>query len=127
VPGDKSEAFYQAFHQRYPKPADDYVHLRMQLLIEALAQAIEKAGTTQAVPVALALERVSVNMAGQGGTMRAADHQFQQPLAVGVMEKAGTPGVKFDVEGSGYGFRVVKQLTPAQAEMPTTCRMARFD
>jgi branched-chain amino acid transport system substrate-binding protein len=127
VPGAQSEAFYQAFHQRYPKPADDYVHLRMQLLVEALAQAIEKAGTTQAVPVAMALERVSVSMAGQTGTMRAADHQFQQPLAVGIMEKAGTPGVKFDVEGSGYGFRVIRQLSPAQAEMPTTCRMVRFD
>lgn len=127
VPGAQSEAFYQAFRQRYPKPADDYVHLRMQLLVEALAQAIGKAGTTQAVPVALALEEASVGMAGQAGAMRAADHQFQQPLAVGIMDRVGTPGVKFDVEGSGYGFRVIKQLTPAQAEMPTTCRMTRFD
>jgi branched-chain amino acid transport system substrate-binding protein len=127
VPGKQSEAFYEAFHQRYPKPADDYVHLRMQLLIEALAQAIEKAGTAQAEPVALALEHASVNMAGQGGTMRAADHQFEQPLAVGIMDKVGTPGVKFDVEGSGYGFRVIKQLSAQQAEMPHTCKMVRYD
>ena len=40
--------------------------------------------------------------------MRASDHQFQQPLVVGVMDRQGTPGVKFDVEGSGYGFRVIK-------------------
>lgn len=127
VPGARSEAFYEAFHQRYPNPADDYVHLRMQLLIEALAQSIEKAGTTDAVPVAHALEHASVSMAGQTGAMRAADHQFQQPLAVGVMEKQGTPGVKFDVEGSGYGFRVIRQLTPKQAEMPDTCRMLRYN
>jgi branched-chain amino acid transport system substrate-binding protein len=127
VPGKQSEAFYEAFHQRYPKPADDYVHLRMQLLIEALAQAIEKAGTAQAEPVALALEHASVNMAGQGGTMRAADHQFEQPLAVGIMDKVGTPGVKFDVEGSGYGFRVIKQLSAQQSEMPHTCKMVRYD
>jgi branched-chain amino acid transport system substrate-binding protein len=43
------------------------------------------------------------------------------------MERQGTPGVKFDVEGSGYGFRVIRQLTAAQAQMPTTCRMTRFD
>src|SRR5438132_5004595 len=92
VPGKASEAFYESFHKRYPNPADDYVHLRMQLLVEALAQAIEKAGTTDAAPVANALEHVSVSMAGQTGTMRAADHQFQQPLAVGIMDKAGTPG-----------------------------------
>ena len=122
-----SEAFYKSFRQRYPNPADDYVHMRMQLLVESLAHAIDKAGTTQAVPVASALESVSVQLNGQSGAMRAADHQFQQQLVVGVMDKQGTPGVKFDVEGSGYGFRVVKTLTPAQAELPTTCRMARVD
>jgi branched-chain amino acid transport system substrate-binding protein len=127
VPGPQSEAFYKSFRERYPKPADDYVHMRMQLLVEALAQAIDKAGTTQAVPVAAALENVAVQLSGQRGAMRASDHQFQQALVVGVMDKAGTPGVKFDVEGSGYGFRVVKQLTPAQAELPTTCKMVRFD
>jgi branched-chain amino acid transport system substrate-binding protein len=123
----QSEAFYQSFRQRYPKPADDYVHMRMQLMIEALAQAIEKARGTDAVPVANALERVSVNLQGQAGAMRAADHQFQQQLVVGVMERQGAPGVKFDVEGSGYGFRVVKTIQPAQAEMPTTCKMVRAD
>ena len=57
--------------------------------------------------------------------MRASDHQFQQSLVVGVMDRQDTPGVKFDVEGSGYGFRVVRVLSPSQAEMPTSCRMAR--
>jgi branched-chain amino acid transport system substrate-binding protein len=125
VATEQSEAFYQGFRQRYPKPADDYVHMRMQLMVEALAQAIEKAGGLDAVAVANALEKASVNLHGQGGTMRAADHQFQQRLVVGVMDKQGTPGVKFDVEGSGYGFRVVKTIQPARAELPTTCRMVR--
>jgi len=57
--------------------------------------------------------------------MRAADHQFQQTLVVGVMDKQGAPGVRFDVEGSGYGFRVVRVLGPEQAEQPTTCHMVR--
>jgi branched-chain amino acid transport system substrate-binding protein len=121
----QSEAFYHSFRQRYPKPADDYVHMRMQLMIEALAQAIEKARGTDPVAVANALERVAVNLQGQAGKMRPADHQFQQQLVVGVMDRQGTPGVKFDVEGSGYGFRVVKTIQPAQAEMPTTCTMVR--
>ena len=38
---------------------------------------------------------------------------------------ARPPGVKFDVEGSGYGFRVIRTLSPSEAEMPTTCRMTR--
>jgi branched-chain amino acid transport system substrate-binding protein len=121
----RSEAFYRSFRQRYPKPADDYVHMRMQLMIEALAQAIEKAGSLDAVAVATALEKASVDLQGQRGAMRAADHQFQQQLVVGMMDRQGSPGVKFDVEGSGYGFRVIKTIAPAQAELPTSCRMVR--
>ena len=120
-----SQAFYKSFRTRFPKPADDYVHMRMQLMIEALAQAIERAGSTDAVRVARALEKADVSLAGQRGHMRAADHQFQQPLVVGVMDRQGTPGVNFDVEGSGYGFRVIKTIPAERAEMPTTCKMQR--
>ncbi len=130
-----SEAFYKSFRTRYPLAADDYVHMRMQLLIEALAQAMEAAGkqVTAGSPggldiaaIATQMEKAKVSLSGQGGSMRAADHQFQQPLVVGVMDRQGTPGVKFDVEGSGYGFRVIKTLAPEAAELPTTCKMQRF-
>ena len=129
-PTQGSEQFYQSFRERFPKPEDDYVHMRMQLMVESLAQAIERAGANKpaaidVADVATQLERAQVTLAGQSGRMRASDHQFQQGLAVGVMDKQGTPGVKFDVEGSGYGFRVVKQITASQAELPTTCQMKR--
>jgi len=125
VQNAQSEAFYTSFRARFPKPADDYVHMRMQLMVEALAQAIEKAGTADSIAVSAQMERASVTFGSQTGVMRAADHQFQQPLVVGVMDKLGTPGVKFDVEGSGYGFRVVKSIAAASAEQPSTCRMQR--
>ena len=121
----QSEAFYRDFRTRFPKPSDDYVHMRMQLLVEALAQAIERAGSVDTVAVAHALEKADVMLAGQRGHMRAADHQFQQPLVVGVMDRQGAPGVKFDVEGSGYGFRVIKSIPASRAEMPTSCKMQR--
>ncbi|MDM0117153.1 branched-chain amino acid ABC transporter substrate-binding protein [Variovorax sp. J22R133] len=121
----QSEAFYRAFRTRFTNPADDYVHMRMQLLVEALAQAMERAGSVDTVAVARALEHADVALAGQSGRMRAGDHQFQQPLVVGVMDRQGTPGVKFDVEGSGYGFRVVKTVAASRVEMPTSCRMNR--
>ena len=124
-PGAQSEAFYQSFRQRFPKPQDDYVHMRMQLMVEALAQSIDKAGSTEAGAVAAQLERGTVTFAGHQGTMRAQDHQFQQPLLVALMGKQGSPGVKFDVEGSGYGFRVIKTISPERAEQPSSCKMAR--
>ncbi|MBU4518889.1 MAG: branched-chain amino acid ABC transporter substrate-binding protein [Gammaproteobacteria bacterium] len=125
VPTKESEAFYQSFRQRFPNPADDYVHMRMQLMIESLAQAIERAGSVKAADVAVQLERAEVQLAGQTARMRAADHQFQQALAVAVMDRQGAPGVKFDVEGSGYGFRVIRSLSPQQAELPHACNMSR--
>lgn len=125
VPGAQSEAFYRSFRQRFPQPADDYVHMRMQLMVETLAQSIERAGSTDATAVARAMETAKVQLNGQAGTMRAADHQFQQPLAVGVMDRQGAPGVPFDVEGSGYGFRVVRQIAAEKAEQPQSCKMVR--
>ena len=125
VPGEASAQFYKSFRQRFPKPSEDYVHVRMQLMIEALAQAVEKAGGTDPVAVALQLEKARVGIAGQSGSMRAQDHQFQQPLVVGMMARQGTPGVPFDVEGSGYGFKVVRQIKAEQARLPSTCQMVR--
>jgi branched-chain amino acid transport system substrate-binding protein len=133
VPGAASEAFYKSFRARFPRPEDDYVHMRMQLMVEALAQAIESAaksspagvGTPDALALALELERARVSLGGQSGAMRAADHQFQQALVVGQMERQGVSGVRFDVEGSGYGFKVIKTLSAAQAEQGTACKMVR--
>ncbi len=129
-----SEAFYRSFQARFPLPADDYVHMRMQLMVEALAQSIEAAGrirpaqsadSLDIVALATQLESATVQQFGQSGAMRADDHQFQQALVVGLMDRQGTPGVKFDVEGSGYGFRVIKSISAAAAQLPTTCKMQR--
>jgi len=125
APDARSAAFYQSFRQRFPKPQDDYVHMRMQLMIEALAQSIEKAGTTESGAVAAQLEHAALTFSGHHGAMRAADHQFQQPLMVAVMERQGAPGVQFDVEGSGYGFRVIKTIALERAEQPHSCKMVR--
>jgi branched-chain amino acid transport system substrate-binding protein len=130
--GDKaSEAFYAAFRQRFPEPRDDYVHVRMQVMVEMLAAAIERAGSTDAAGVARALEGASFNAKTLGGLheaqMRAADHQLQQPLVVSVMAHAGTPGVPHDVEGSGFGFRTLRRVPTAAAAQPQQCRMSRPD
>lgn len=127
--GAASDAFYARFKQRFPDPKDDYVHVRMQVLVEMLAAAIERAGSTDAVAVARALEGARFEPAALGGLhqalMRADDHQLQQPLVVSVMERAGTPGVPNEVEGSGFGFRTLRRLSPDQASQPHHCRMQR--
>jgi branched-chain amino acid transport system substrate-binding protein len=41
------------------------------------------------------------------------------------MERAGTPRVRYDNEGAGYGFRTVLALTPEQTVPQEACRMHR--
>lgn len=124
-----SERFYAGFRERFPKPADDYVHARMQVMVEMLASAIERARSTDAVAVARALEGMALDRGALGGfhegRMRAADHQFIQPLYVSVMARAGSAGAPHDNEGSGFGFRTVRYVEPRQTEQPTSCQMQR--
>jgi branched-chain amino acid transport system substrate-binding protein len=131
IGGDASDAFYAAFKRRFPEPRDDYVHLRMQAAVEMLAAAIERAGSAEAGAVARALAGATFDARHLGGfhtaTMRAADQQLQQPLVVSVMDRAGTPGVKHDVEGSGFGFRTVRRFAAHEVQQPAACRMARID
>ncbi|MEF9384751.1 branched-chain amino acid ABC transporter substrate-binding protein [Ralstonia solanacearum species complex bacterium KE056] len=124
--GAGSDAFYKAFRARYPAPADDYPLLRDQMMIDLLATAIERAGTTEAGAVARALEGASLDTGFHRLTLRAEDHQAIQPLVVMQMARAGTPGASFDIEGSGYGFRTLKVIQGAQAALPTTCKMVRY-
>ena len=126
--GAPSDALYAAFRQRFTQPQDDYVHLRMQLLVEMLAAAITKTSTTEAAAVARALEGAGSEgtpFSWHPATMRAADHQLQQPLVVSVMDRAGAPGVAHDVEGSGFGFRTLKRFDATAVSQPHSCRLTR--
>ncbi len=128
--GEPSDELVRSFRQRFPAPQDDYLHLRMQLMVEMLAAAIERAGSAEAGAVARALEGVDSSataFAWHPARMRAADHQLQQPLVVTVMERAGSPGVPFDIEGSGFGFRTLRRFEPDAVAQPHSCRMARPD
>jgi branched-chain amino acid transport system substrate-binding protein len=123
--GAASDAWYKAFRARFPAAADDYPVLRMEQMIEMLAAAMAKAGSAQPVAVAKALEGMKFDNGFHPSTMHAEDHQLIQPLYVMEMDKAGTPGVRFDNERSGYGFRTVLALPPERTVPPTVCHMKR--
>lgn len=124
-----SDRFYASFRARFPKPEDDYVHARMQAMVEVLVAGIERAKSLDVAAVARAMEGLKYEgktLGGVGqGQMRAADHQFIQPLYVSVMKRAGSPGARHDNEGSGYGFRTVRFVDEARAEQPHRCQMSR--
>ena len=121
------ERVYQDFRQRFPAARDDFFQARSILMIEMLVRAIEVAGSDEALAVARALSGMSFG-AAQGNplgdvAMRATDHQLIGPLVVSVMDRQGAPGVRYDVEGSGYGFRSRLVVAAAQNERPTRCVM----
>jgi branched-chain amino acid transport system substrate-binding protein len=125
--GAASDAFVEAFRHRYPEPRHDYQHARMIVMVDMLVAAIEKAGSIEAAEVARALEGMRFRNGFHDATMRAEDHQLIQPLYVTIMQKSavGAAGLRFDNEGSGYGFRTVRRLAPAETALASHCRMTR--
>lgn len=125
IKNSASDAFYLNFRKRYPDSRDDYVHVRLYAMIEMLVAAIEKAKTTDAVAVAYALEGATYKNAFHEATMRAQDHQLIQPLYVSVMQKTSTGNIRFDNEGSGYGFKTERYVPAADTALPSSCQMQR--
>ncbi len=124
--GAKSDAYYQAFRTRFPAASDDYLVARMPLMIDMLAAAMTRARSADPLAVARALEGMTFDGEGfHAMTMRADDYQVIRPLYVMEMGRADTPGVKFDNERSGYGFRTLLSVPADATAQPTTCKMTR--
>jgi branched-chain amino acid transport system substrate-binding protein len=126
VGGKESDAYVDQFRAQLENQGEDTQYLRARILVEMLAQAIEKAGSTEAVAVANALSGAQWKNGFHSALMRASDHQLQQPLYVSVMQAKGD-GVKYDAEQSGYGFKTERYLSADQAWLPTTCQMKRSE
>ncbi len=111
-----------AYKQKYHF---DFYYLRINNEMLMLAKAIDQAKSTDPRKVALALE--GMKFASDTGEvwMRKEDHQLMQPLFVSTFEKAGTKGVKYDIDDTGFGFRTDHAVPAADTVLPTTCKMAR--
>ena len=57
--------------------------------------------------------------------MRAEDHQIIAPILVMSFVKAGQPGAKHDIEGTGYGWKTEAVLSPNDVLPPVRCQMER--
>ena len=85
---------------------------------------MNKAGSTDALKVALALEGVAVKDAvGQNNLMRKDDHQLMTPFYQAVFTK----GVKYDSEKTGFGWKTENTVSAADLTQPTSCKMKRPD
>jgi branched-chain amino acid transport system substrate-binding protein len=104
---------------------DDLSLLSTLHVLPMLTAGIAKAKTTDPVKVALAMEGLTIKSFSGDVTMRAADHQLQQPLYVATWRKITDPKKQYNVEGTGFTWVQDKVFEPYVSSTPTTCQMKR--
>ena len=118
---DRTKAYVEGFKAK--NPDYDITQARITNAAEMLAKAIAKAGSTDAVAVATALEGMEHDSIW-GGTvyMRPEDHQAIQNVHI---QAHTDEGVTFDLDNSGFGLVVESSVEMAAKDSPTTCKMKR--
>jgi branched-chain amino acid transport system substrate-binding protein len=123
VPVDAKNAEAEQFIVDWRKSHEtDFSTINFMSMLDMLAAAINKAGSTDPLKVALALEDAHYkDLVGQENIMRKDDHQLLMPYYAGVFSK----DVKYDSEHTGLGWKTFATATAADLTLPTTCKMKR--
>lgn len=104
---------------------DDMSLLSTLHVLPMLAQAMAKAKSVDPLPVAKAMEGMTIKSFSGEVTMRATDHQLQQPLYVGTWRKITDPKKQYNAEGTGFTFVQDAVFPPYVSSTPTSCQMKR--
>jgi branched-chain amino acid transport system substrate-binding protein len=121
VPTKRLRDYHSAFKAKYPD--HDLSNQRVYNVIEILAKAIDKAGSSDPLPVARALEGIEhTTLGGERVFMRREDHQLFQPLQISVHTDEG---IEFDGDNSGFGLRTEESVPLENTLVETTCKMTR--
>ena len=116
----EADAWMKGFRDLHPE--FDFTWINYRMMFDMLRLAINKAGTTDAYAVALALEEMEVkDVFGQPNVMRREDHQLLAPQYQAKFVK----GVKYDSERTGAGWKTELMIPGADLAVPTICKMKR--
>ena len=113
------------YHDRFPDSGDDLISTTHFSAMGMLAQAIDKARSTDPYRVALALEGMRWLSDTGEVEMRADNHQLVQPLFIATFAKSDGKDVKFDADRTGNGFRIDFRLEGRDTLLPSSCNMQR--
>jgi branched-chain amino acid transport system substrate-binding protein len=120
--GDETDKDIAGFKAKYK---DDYYTFAITRILEALTLAMAQAKSTDPVKVAFAMEGLKWKSSVAGDVeMRKSDHQLQQPLYMGVWEKANKQ-YPVDVENTGMTMHKVGEYPNYVSSTPTSCQMKR--
>ena len=122
ITGHPLERYFLDYKKRYK---EDWGFMAYKYFVEMLALAIGKAGSADPVGIAKALEDLRYDGVVGEVWMRADDHHIVMPLFVSTFVKAGTAGVKYDADDTGYGWKSDVRIEAKDNILPTTCRMER--
>lgn len=117
APGESDNVRYRT---RY---GADYYGLPVKVMLEMLVQAIDRAGTTEALSVARALEHVRYDSVTGPVWIRPEDHQLMQPLYLFTLTRTDGRNVRYDFEGTGIGSRTDIRIDAVHTALPTACKM----
>ncbi|MBN8475918.1 branched-chain amino acid ABC transporter substrate-binding protein [Sulfuritalea sp.] len=123
VPTKNTEKFALDFNKKYPGVW--FYYLRVNNMVQMVAQAMNTAKSTDPKAVALALEDMRMPVDTGEVWMRKSDHQAMQPLYISIFSKADGKTVKHDSEGTGYGWKTLATISQRDSQLPTSCIMER--
>lgn len=112
------EEFINRYEAEY---GDEFLFYRSKNTLEMLKIAMESAGSTDPIKVALALEGMKYESELGTVEMRASDHQVFQKMYV----SKWSDDVKYSQEVEGLGFKTQGVIEAADTAIGTTCNMKR--
>ena len=118
----KAEALAQAYRA---KTGREFLAPRIEFTPRLLAAAMQRAKSTDAVPVARALEGLSMDSVVGPVRMRADNHQLLLPQVVNTIAPVDGTQVKRGWEGTDYGFRTDAVYGGDELAQPNHCQMER--
>lgn len=115
----EAEAFTSGWRANHET---DFSEVPFLTMFQMLAKAIDKAGSTDALKVALALEDAKgTDLVGFPVQMRKEDHQILMPYYAASFSR----DVKYDSEKTGLGWKTDFIASTEDLTLPTTCKMKR--
>jgi branched-chain amino acid transport system substrate-binding protein len=113
--------YYTAYKKLHPQ--NDVNQPRIQIALQMLALAINRAKSTDPDKVAAALEGLEyTTINGDRVVMRKDDHQLLMPIYISVHSDKN---IVFDFDNSGFGLVNESTVEREKATLPATCKMQR--
>ena len=116
------EQYYVDYKRQYK---EEWNMLPHKNAVEMWAKAVDASQSLDPITVAKALETMRYDSGTGMMWMRAEDHQLMQPQYAYLFTRAGQPGVKHDVENTGFGWRTEGRTETDETVLPHTCKMER--